>query len=160
FRFPPQARPDCKRAREGTLSANTGAYSAARTNLDARVLYWAADNLYDSLIDSYPPSWEGRRCYVLDGSTAQLSPTPDLSLPFPPASNQHGSSHWPILHLVTAHELLSGLAVLPEYGPMYGPDARSELSLTLGLLPRLPASSILLADRNFGVFACAWAVAQ
>src|SRR5215472_2184994 len=53
-RFPAQALPGCKRIRERTLSANTGAYSAARSNLDSRVLYWAAQNLYDSLVDAYP----------------------------------------------------------------------------------------------------------
>jgi hypothetical protein len=160
FRFPQQALPDCQRAQQGTLSVTSGAYSLARTNLDPRVLYWAADNLYDSLVDAYPPSWEGRRCYLLDGTTVQLAPTPPLRAAYPPASNQHGNSPWPILHLVTAHELQSGLAVLPEYGPMYGPKAKSELSLTLGLLPRLPARSILLADRNFGIFAFTWAGVQ
>jgi hypothetical protein len=160
LRFPRQALPDCQPAQQRRLSANSGAYSLARTKLDARVLYWAAANLYDSLIDSYPPSWGGRRAYLLDGTTVQLAPTPELRAAYPPARNQHGSSHWPILHLVTAHELASGLAVLPEYGPMYGPQARSELSLARGLLPRLPERSILLADRNFGVFAFAWAAAQ
>jgi hypothetical protein len=160
FRFPPQALPDCQRAQQRRLSANSGAYSLARTKLDARVLYWAAENLSDSLVATYPPSWAGRRAYILDGTTVQLAPTLPLRVAYPPASNQHGSSHWPILHLVTAHELQSGLAVLPEYGPMYGPEARSELSLTVGLLPRLPERSLLLADRNFGVFAFAWAATQ
>lgn len=160
FRFPRQVLPDCKRARQGILSANSGAYSLARSNLDVRVLYWAAENLYDSLVDTYPPSRADRRCYIFDGTTVQLAPTSQLRLAYPPASNQHGSSHWPILHLVTAHELQSGLAVLPEYGPMYGPQARSELSLARGLLPRLPERSILLADRNFGVFAFAWAASH
>jgi hypothetical protein len=35
---------------------------------------------------------------------------------------------------------------------MYGPDADSELSQAVSLLPRLPANSLLIADRNFGVF--------
>src|SRR6266516_309409 len=156
-RFPPQARPDCKRAREKTLSANTGAYSLARTNLHPRVLFWAADNIFDSLIDAYPPSWRGRRVFILDGSTAQLAPTLELRSAFPPATNQHGSSHWPILHLAVAHELASGLAVFPQVGPKYGPVAVSELALAQGLLLRLRERSILLADRNFGVFAFAWA---
>jgi hypothetical protein len=159
LRFPPPARPDCRRARDGTLSANTGAYAAARGRLDPAVLRWAADHAYDSLVDAYPPSWRGRRAFLLDGSTAQLAPTPELRAAYPPASNQHGSSHWPLLHLLVAHELRSGLAVLPEFGPKYGPGARSELELSLGLLPRLPAGSIVLADRNFGVFAFAWAAA-
>jgi hypothetical protein len=112
------------------------------------------------LRDSYPPSWRGRRAFLLDGTTVQLTSTPGLRAAFPPASNQHGSSHWPILHLVVAHELASGLAAFPEYGPMYGPQATSELALAQRLVRRLPAGSILLGDRNFGVFAFAWAARQ
>jgi hypothetical protein len=142
------------------LSANTGAYSAARTGLDARVLHWAAESAYDTLVEAYPCSWRGRRAFFVDGSTVQLAPSFELRLAFPPASNQHGQSHWPILHLAVAHELESGLAASPEFGPMYGPEARSELSLAAGVLARLPAGSILLGDRNFGVFAFAWAAAR
>jgi IS4 transposase len=160
LRFPPEARPDCKRVREGTLSANSGAYSAARSHLDGRVLYWAAEHVFDSLVASYPPCWRGRRAFSVDGSTLPLAPTLELQAAFPPASNQHGPSHWPILHLATAHELSSGLAVWPEYGPMYGPQAVGEIALARGLLGRLPAGSILLADRNFGIFAFAYAAVQ
>jgi hypothetical protein len=156
-RFPEAARPDCKRAREKTLSANTGGYSLARTNLDVRVLYWAAGTLFDSLVGGYRPCWRGRRGFIIDGSTLQLAPTLALQLAFPPASNQHGSSHWPILHLATAHELTSGLAVWPEFGPMYGPQAKGEIALAKGLLGRLPEGSLLVADRNFGIFAFAHA---
>jgi hypothetical protein len=160
LRFPDHALPDCQRARQHTLSANTGAYSAARSALAVRVLLWAADNAYRSLVGTYPPSWHGRRAFLLDGSTAQLAPTPELRAAYPPAANQHGNSAWPILHLAVAHELQSGLAVLPQFGPKYGPDAVSELTLSCGLLQRLPPGSILLADRNFGVFAFAWAAVQ
>jgi hypothetical protein len=156
-RFEPQMLPDCQRAQQHRLSANSGAYSLARTKLDSRVLYWAAQNTYDSLSAAYPPSWGDRRVFTIDGSTIQLQPTQALRVAFPPASNQYGPSPWPVLHLAVAHELASGLAVLPEYGPMYGPQAKSELTLARGLLPRLPKRSILLADRNFGVFAFAWA---
>lgn len=157
LRFPPQAMPNCKRARENNLSTNSGAYSSARSGLDRRVLYWAADHVFDSLVDTYPPCWRGRRAFLLDGSTLQLAPTPQLRKAFPPASNQHGQSHWPILHLVVAHELQSGLAVFPQLGPMYGPQAVGEIALAKGLLDRLPERSILLADRNFGIFAFAHA---
>jgi hypothetical protein len=160
LRFPPQAMPDCKRARENNLSTHSGAYSSARSGLDKSVLLWAADHVFDSLVDTYPPSFRGRRGFLLDGSTLQLAPTPQLRKAFPPASNQHGQSHWPILHLVVAHELQSGLAVLPQFGPMYGPQAVGEIALAKGLLRRLPERSILLADRNFGIFAFAHAAVE
>jgi hypothetical protein len=157
LRFPPEAVPDCKRGREHTISASSGAYSTARSTLDSRVLYWAADNVFNSLSTTYLPSWHDRRAFLLDGTTARLAPTRALRVAYPPATNQHGSSPWPILHLAVAHELASGLAVLPQYGPKYGPHAVSELVLAQGLLARLPDNSIVIADRNFGVFAFAWA---
>jgi hypothetical protein len=157
LRFPARALPDCKRARERSCSTNTAAYSQARSGLSPRVLYWAAEHVFDSLVGTYPPSWRGRRAFLVDGSTVTLPPTRPLRAAFPPASNQHGPSRWPVLHLAVAHELASGLAVYPEYGPMYGPGAVGEIDLAKGLLPRLPPRSILVADRNFGVFAFAHA---
>jgi hypothetical protein len=54
--------------------------------------------------------------------------------------------------LVLAHELASGAALRPEVGAMYGPAADSEVALAVRLIPRIPAKSVLMADRNFGVF--------
>jgi hypothetical protein len=45
--------------------------------------------------------------------------------------------------------LASGCALRPEYGP----QAEDEVSLAVRLLARVPAGSLLLADRNFGIFA-------
>ena len=76
---------------------------------------------------------------------------------YPPAANQNGTSHSPVLHLVVAHGLDTGLAVRPGFGPMYGPAGVSEPALTLRLLPRLPARCVVPAGRNFAVSAPAHA---
>jgi hypothetical protein len=152
FSFPADARPDCKRCRDQKLSANTGTYSAARSSLPDRVLEAAAERVFDTLVGAYPPSWRDRRAFILDGTTLSLVATEELTATFTPASNQHGRSHWPVMHLVVAHELASGLAAAPQYGAMYGPEAVGEVDLAVRLLAALPAHSVLLADRNFGVF--------
>jgi len=159
-RFPDHLLPDCKRAQEHILSTSTGAYSDARTALNETVLPTAADRVYTTLLSTYPPSWRDRRVFAVDGSTISLAPTPPLRAAYPPASNQHGQSHWPILHLAVAHELASGLAIRPAFGPMYGPNAVSETALARQLLAQLPADALLLGDRNFGIFAFAWAARQ
>lgn len=153
FQFPDHAKPDCKRCRDGKLSAATGAYSQARSDLPNAVAEVAARRVFDTLVSAYPPSWQDRRAFVLDGTTMTLAPTEELIQKFPPASNQHGRSHWPVMLTVVAHELASGLAAAPQCGPMYGPDAIGEVDLAVRLLRDLPKLSILLADRNFGVFA-------
>jgi hypothetical protein len=159
-RFPDHLLPDCKRAQEHTLSTNTGAYSDARSVLDKTVLPAAADRVYTTLLSTYPPSWRDRRVFAVDGSTISLPATAALRAAYPPASNQHGASHWPILHVAVVHELASGLAIRPAFGPMYGPHAVSETALARQLLAQVPADAILLGDRNFGIFAFAWAAQQ
>jgi hypothetical protein len=152
--------PPNRRIDRQTLSANTGAYSRARQRFDARLSESVADAVYDTLVAATPPSFGRRRVFLLDGTTVTLAPAEELAAAFPPATNGTGSSVWPIWHWVVAHELASGCAVRPETGPMYGPQAVSELALATRLLPRLPARSVLLADRNFGVFAFVYAARQ
>jgi hypothetical protein len=149
--------PPHRRLAEGTLSANTAAYSRARSRLDPLVAEQVADHVYHTLVAATPPSWGDRRVFILDGTTLTLTPTPELKAAFPPATNQHGKSAWPVCQLLVAHELASGCAIRPETGPMYGPAAVSELELARRLLPRLPHQAVLLADSNFGVFAFAHA---
>ena len=157
LRIDPILLPENRRIRERTLSGNTGAYSQARKRLRPEVTDRLADNIFDSLIAAAPPSLDGRRAFLLDGTTIALASTAALKAAFPPASNQHGTGNWPVAHLLVAHELESGCAIRPEVGPMYGPSAVSEADLAMAILPRLPTGSIVLADRNFGIFSVAYA---
>ena len=141
------------------LSANTGAYSRARGRLRPDVAGQVADRVFEALRAATPPALAGRRAFVLDGTTLTLAPTPELRTAYPPATNQHGPGTWPVALAVVAHELASGCAVRPELGPMYGPHATGELHRALRTLARLPARSVLLADRNFGAFAFVHAAA-
>ncbi len=58
-----------------------------------------------------------------------LRPTDELSKAFPPATNQHGETVWPVLLMLVAHELQSGCALIPEIGAMYGEKNTSEAKL-------------------------------
>jgi hypothetical protein len=64
------------------------------------------------------------------------------------------------MHLALAHELTCGMALRPEYGAKFGPQAVGEVPLARPLLRRLPERSIVLGDRNFGIFAFAWEATQ
>jgi len=151
--MPAKALPVNRRITEQTLSAATAAYSQARTRFDGDVANAFADTVFDTLMTATPPSWQTRRVFIVDGTTSKLASNKALRLQYPPASNQHGSGAWPILHWAVAHELASGCAVRPETGAMYGPNAVGEVTLAVRLLQRIPAKSVLMADRNFGVFA-------
>ena len=158
FHFPRSVLPDCKRARSQDFSSNNGAYSRARQRLDFEVVDLVSQHVFDTLVDSYPYTFAGRQAFIIDGTTSPLDPRGKALLQeFPPAENQHGTSPFPLMHLAMAFELSTGAALAPEVGAMYGPHASSEIDLAQGLLERLPEQSLVLGDRNFGVFAFAHA---
>lgn len=156
----PAFLPENKRITEGTLSTNTGSYSQARTKLPRSVAEWFAGQVSQSLIDATQPTFGDRRVFLIDGTTITLAPEAELQEEFPPASNQHGEGVWPVALLVVAHELASGIALLPEIGAMYGPQATSETALIHRHLRQLPADGVLMADSGFGIFSVAHAAAQ
>lgn len=156
----PELCRDNKRIREKTLSPKTGSYSDARKRLTPEVTEWFVNAVSTSIIETSRPTWGDRRVFLVDGTTITLAPTKELRVAFPPATNQHGPGVWPVALLVVAHELESGAALLPEVGPMYGPEAVSEVDLAQKGFARLPPNSVIMADANFGIFSVAFSAAQ
>src|SRR5580698_7143977 len=157
-RLPQALLSDHKRIREGTVSCHTGAFSDARQAVPVVVAERTADRVLNHLLQSRRdalPGWD-RRVFVLDGTTLEMPHTAELVDAFPP----HPKSHWPVLLLLVAHDLTTGLAERPTWGPMYGPKAVSEQALTNRILDRLPDRSVLMGDINFGVFSVAFAATQ
>ena len=148
--------PNNKRIREGTLSENSGAYSQARKRLDLETVEIFANRVCDSLIESSAPWFDGRRGFIIDGTTITLAPTEELQEAFPPATNQHGETVWPVAMLMVAHELQSGCALPPEIGAMYGENSTSEAKQAREITTRMPRGSIVLADSGFGIFSVAY----
>ena len=149
---------DHKRIREGTVSCHTGAYSDARQAMPLVVAEKVADHVLDHLLQSRRealPGWN-RRVFILDGSSLEMPHTAELAKAYPP----HPKSHWPVLLMLVAQDLTTGLAERPCWGPMYGSEAVSEQALTEQLLDRLPNYSVLMGDINFGVFSVAFAATQ
>jgi hypothetical protein len=150
--------PRHKRIEEDTLSSNTGAYSRARCRLPKAVAEMAADQVVEYLLAEHKEALPGlgRQAFLLDGSSLTLPHTEELLKAYPPASNKHGPSHWPVMRVVVAHDLVSGIAVRPVWGPMYGDQPVSEQSLAESIIDRLPEGSVVVDDRNFGVFSVVW----
>lgn len=151
----------CKRTREQHISGATGGYSQARRELPIVLVERSVDEIIQRLQNqlsrrnpNQPP------VYVLDGSSLQLEASAELKDLYPPALNKHGSSHWPILRIVLLHDVETGLAQKPCWGPMYGSNAVSEQALATRAIDVLAPGAIILGDRNFGVFGMAWAIHQ
>lgn len=157
----PDFLPNNKRVREGTLASNTAAYSNSRRRLTMEAVMWFTDTVQKSLIEASPPTFQGRRVFLIDGTTLTLRPDNiDLHEAYPPATNQHGSSPWPLVHLVVAHELASGIALPPEVGAKEGPQAVSETSLISDHMQRILSGSVVMADANYGILRVAHAADQ
>ena len=148
--------PQNKRVEDGTLSFSSGTYSDARQRLKLETTKHFANRVCHSLIDLSPPAFEGRRAFIIDGTTITLPPTPELQDAFPPARNQLGETVWPVAMLMVAHELQSGCALPPEIGAMYGENNTSEAAQAKAIAKRIPRGDIVMADSGFGIFGVAY----
>ena len=106
FNFPKGDLPDCKRIHDDSLSANNSAYSKARKRLRLGTVVWLADRVHESLSASRQPAWKDRSVQLLDGTSFSLAPTAELREVYPPPTNQHGPSHWPIMQVVVDQDLI------------------------------------------------------
>lgn len=148
--------PENKRTSDFSLSYNPSAYSAARQRLKVEQLEEFSSAVCDHLASLANPIIAGRRTFIIDGTTVTLAPTRELSKAFPPATNQHGESVWPVAMLMLAAELETGCVLVPQVDPMYGPNRSSEAKQCQTILQKLPAGSIVLADAGFGIFSVAY----
>ena len=152
----------CKRVRERNIAPSTGGYCQARQNLPKMLMDRSMDEILQRLrnhLSQRMPLVE-RPVYVLDGSSLQLDYCPELKQAYPPARNPRRPSHWPVLRIAVLHDVETGLAQEPCWGPMYGPQAVSEQALAERALNPLPPGAVLIGDRNFGIFVIAHSAHQ
>ncbi len=147
--------PDNKRVRENTLSDNSAAYARARERLPLDTILEFSNRACNYLGQISEPVIDGRRVFILDGTTMTLAPTPVLQAAYPPAPNQYGPSVWPVAQLMVANEMQSGCALLPQVDPMYGENNASEAVQAHRIVKQLPANSIVMADSGFGIYSVA-----
>jgi len=150
----------CRRLCRGTkMSGNTAAYNEARQRLPLRIVEQSADRVFQEMLQQVarPGKDAGRPAVFIDGSSMRMPHSETLAAKYPPGSNQHGKSHWPLVRIVVAHDLYSGLAMRPEWGALNGEQAVSEQGLLEQAIERLPSGCVVLGDANFGVFSVAYA---
>jgi len=104
------------RVRRKRLSRRTGGYSHARQRLPKLLCKRVTKELIVRLREILNPE-DRTPAYLLDGPSLELESSPGLRQAYPPAQNQHGRGHWPILRIVVLHELETGLAEEPQWGP-------------------------------------------
>jgi len=152
--------PQEKRVRERRVSSNPGALCRARQRLPLMIVEMVCDEIFTKLMAAELCLGLLARLFLLDGSSMRLAHTPSLIAAYPLASNLYGETHWPVIRILMAHHLGSGLAARPCWGPMHGKQAVSEQALAKQILERLPADGVVMGDINFGVFSVAWDAQQ
>jgi len=153
--------PDSKRVREGRISRNTGGYARACGRISLETTEQVCDEILAELSQRIAPETELERAVMLlDGSSLSVEHTPDLLKAFPAGRNQRGLGHWGVVKWVALHDVQTGIALRPEWGPMYGPEAVSEQALARRAIERTAAGSVIVGDGNFGIFSFAHAVVE
>jgi putative transposase len=152
----------CKRLTEAArggcrLSKQTGAYNKARQELSLPMLEQCCDHAFQQLIEQAGLAPQRRPAFFFDGTTERMPHSEELVAAYPPSTNQHGVSHWPVLRLLVAHDLYTGLALRPHWGPVNGSQAVSEQGLLEEAIEDLPPQAIMVGDANFGIFSVAYA---
>lgn len=147
-------------SRSEELSPCTGGYCRARQRVPVSMTKEMTTELTTQLQQELAENMPGRPVYVMDGSSLQTVAQAELLDCYPPARNQNGSSHWPVLRILVLHDARTGLALPPVWGPMNGPKAVSEQRLAEQVIDLAPADGVLLGDRNFGIFATAFAASS
>lgn len=142
----------CKKCSK--MSLNTSGYSQARSQLEEPVVQIVVEKVHQLLFEEFDKQflWHGRRVWLCDGSSISAPHTEDILNAYPASINQHGASYWPVARVLVMHDLLSGIATTPTWGPMYGLQAVSEQSLFKEHVKMLPEPGVILGDGNFGVF--------
>ena len=163
--LPASLWPDpCGRLQPGarTMSTNTGAYNKARQKLPLKAVEEFADNAFAQMTACANGALPaiGRRAFVFDGTTVRTPHTQVLRQLYPPTSNQEGESHWPLIRMLVAHDMTTGLGMRPEWGAVNGPHAVSEQRLFEQAVRRLPEQAVVVTDANFGVFSVVYAATQ
>ena len=139
------------------ISLCTSGYSQARNLLPISLVNHATDVITGALLKRLENRlrWNGREVFLADGSSVSAPHEAEILKRYPASRNKR-ECYWPVIRTVTCHHLFSGVAIRPSVGPMYGPERVSEQALYKEQMTRVPANSIIVADGNFGTFACAY----
>ena len=93
------------------LSSHTGAYNKARQELPVSIVEQCCDQVFGRLTEALAGRLPevGRRAFFFDGTSVRLPHSQTLCALYPPGSNQHGASHWPLLRMLVSAGMPNGV---------------------------------------------------
>jgi putative transposase len=131
------------------ISAQTASFSDSRKRLPLSFVQEVFGRFHALLSKSAQGlDWKGWRILLLDGTNLRVRPFGDLSKIFSPHSNKKGKGYWCLLRVVGGFCLRSGLVLASAIGS----QSDSEQALASRIILAMRAKTLIVGDRNFGVF--------
>jgi hypothetical protein len=134
-------------------STNTGAYCQARLRLPTDMVSTLVRHT-GSLISAaahQPWLWNGKRVYLVDGTTVTLPDTPANQAAYPQQNSQKSGLGFPICRIVAVTCLSTG-AVLNAAMGSYKGKGGCEQTLLRTLLDTFESGDMMLGDAFFGTY--------
>jgi hypothetical protein len=131
-------------------SADTGAYSKARSRLPLGVLQSLLKRTAQALQAEVKPEqrWCGRRVKAYDGTTVLMSDTPTNQKAYPQHSNQKGGCGFPLAKLVVWFCVTTGAVVEVSLATF----TTSEWEMARQLYRTLQSKDVVVADSAYGTY--------
>jgi|GEM_PF-1421529 len=139
--------PQFRRIQTKGISASTGGYARARQRLPEVDVADITKAINDAIHSSIAVE-DGQRKYFLDGTLVTLARTAELDNEYGRPTGAYGKRNHPLMRVVFATDVKSAVSVEPSFGGYRD----SEQKLSVAVLDTLEEGSLIIADRNFGVF--------
>jgi hypothetical protein len=138
---------------ESAPSANTSAFSQARSNLDEESISLLAKNTAQEVVAHLPKEWlwKQKRIKIVDGSTVSMPDTPSNQEAYPQSKCQKAGVGFPIARMVALIDYATGVLLDLAQGPCKGKET-GEHALLRQLLPTLTPNDLLLGDRYYSSY--------
>ena len=134
-------------------SANTSAYSQARSRLPEKVISDLAHSVAQQIEKSTPKNWlwRERPLKIMDGSTNSMPDTEENQAVYPQPDSQNPGVGFPIARVVALIDYTTGAVLDLAIGPYSGKET-GEHALLRQLTGNFKAGDVVLGDCYYGSF--------
>lgn len=134
-------------------SANTSAYSQARSRLSEESLATLVRETAQQIESSTPNEWrwKNKRIKLIDGSTLSMPDTPQNQDVYPQSKSQKAGVGFPLARIVAIIDYITGVVLDLAIGPCRGKQT-GEHALLRELLSLFDTDDLVMGDRYYPSF--------
>ncbi|MFN5063219.1 MAG: hypothetical protein ACK5GN_10265 [Pseudomonadota bacterium] len=146
---------DSRKARLKDIASSTAGYSRAKSRLPLVDVEDVVEVINEGLIRRSRSGKDTKRfgckVYALDGTDFVVKRSEDNKKIYATRRNQHGELNHPELKATFATDVMTGIAVKPEFGAA----SVGEVALSARVIEKIEAGALIIAGRGFGLFSVA-----